>query len=169
MRALLAFVFALTLTAGTPALPLAAVGFAASGCGSPRPVAGPSSPPASAMTDAPMGEVFEIERGASVLVEGQRLRFETVREDSRCPEGTDCVWAGRAVVAFSFIGTGTRSVGEMLLEIPGFATAETAPTPAQTVTRGAYRFTLLALDPYPGTAGAEANAQPVATLRVDRP
>jgi hypothetical protein len=116
-----------------------------------------------------MGEVFEIERGASVLVEGNRLRFDAVREDSRCPQNTNCVWAGRAVVAFAFVGTGTRSVGEMLIEIPGFATVETEPRPEQSVVRGAYRFTLLALDPYPGSAEADADARPVATLRVEQP
>ena len=40
--------------------------------------------------------------------------------------------------------------------------------PEQSATRGAFRFTLLALDPYPGTAEAEGDARPVATLRVER-
>lgn len=53
----------------------------------------------------------------------------------------------------------------MRLQIPGYADAETAPVPEQSTTRGQFRFTLLALDPYPGTA--EADARPVATLRVE--
>ena len=56
----------------------------------------------------------------------------------------------------------------MRLQIPGYADAETAPGPEQSATRGAFRFTLLALDPYPGTAEAEGDARPVATLRVEQ-
>jgi len=150
MRSLLASALALLLTAA--------------GCGSPRPVAGPPSD--TAMSDVEMGEVFEIARGGAVLVEGQRLRFESVVADSRCPLDVDCVRAGEAVVAFSFVGT--RAIGEMRLQSPGYADAETAPVPEQSTTRGAFRFTLLALDPYPGTAEAEGDARPVATLRVER-
>jgi hypothetical protein len=147
-------------------LTLVLAGFAASGCGAPRPVTADPHPSGTApMTDVPLGEPFEIARGAAVTVEGHRLRFEAVREDSRCPAGTTCVWEGKAVAAFSFVGT--RSIGEMVIEIPGFATVETEPRDVQTVTRGAYRFTLLALDPYPGTEEAGPDARPVATLRVE--
>lgn len=167
MRVLLAAVLVLLLNAGIPALPFAAIGFAASGCGSPRPVTGSAgASPVAPMSEAPLSEPFEIERGSSVVVEGHRLRFDAVREDSRCPEGTNCVQAGRAVAAFSFVGE--RSVGEMRLEIPGFATAETAPRPEQSLTHGSFRFTLLALDPYPGSAEAGPDARLVATILAER-
>ena len=117
------------------------------------------------MSDVMLGEPFELERGTSVLVEGHRVRFDAVRTDSRCPQGTTCVRAGEAVVALSFVGV--QSIGEVRLEIGGFVTAETAPQPAQSDTRGGYRFTLLALDPYPGDAEADANEAPVATLLVE--
>jgi hypothetical protein len=151
MRALVAVVLVPLLTAG--------------GCGSPRPVAGSRAAPARAMSDVTLGEPFEIARGTSVLCEGNRLRFDAVRSDSRCPQGTTCVRAGEAVVAFSFVGG--QSIGEIRLQIPGFATVESAPQPEQSATRGGYRFTLLALDPYPG-AEAGTEEPPVATIQVNR-
>lgn len=44
--------------------------------------------------------VFEIEQGRERKVKGTDLKiaFLEVTEDSRCPEGTTCVWAGNARV-----------------------------------------------------------------------
>lgn len=136
------------------------------GCGSPRPVTGTSAVSRARMAEVPLDEVFEVRRGDAVLIDGQRLRFEAVVSDSRCPAGVDCVRAGEAVVAFSFVGR--RSIGEVRLEIPGYASAETEPRPEQSTTRSDFRFTLLALTPYPGTPEAEAEERPVATLRAER-
>ncbi len=36
---------------------------------------------------------------------GVRLIFEAVREDSRCPVGVSCIWAGDAVVAITMHNT----------------------------------------------------------------
>ncbi len=151
------FVSALALALGFPT---------ASGCGSPRPVTGAREIiPTSSMSTTVLGEPFTVARGASVLVEGRRLHFDAVREDSRCGEGLTCVWEGKATAVFSFVGA--RSVGNMAIEIPGYANAETAPRPTQSLVREGFRFTLLALDPYPGSADAGPDAVPVATLRIE--
>lgn len=149
MRPLLATVLVLVLTAA--------------GCGSPRPVSGARTAPVRGMSDVPLGEAFEIARGTSVLVDGHRLRFDAVREDSRCPEGTTCVWAGQAVAAFSFVAT--QALRPVLLQLPGTADVDAEPLPEQTTAYAGYRFTILALDPYPGTA--DAGETPVATVRVE--
>ena len=138
----------------------------AAGCHSPRTVTRSPSAPSARMSSVSAGETFEVQRGGAVLVDGQRLRFEGVVNDSRCPADVDCIRAGEAVATFTFVGS--RAIGPLRLQIPGFATAETAPQPEQSATRGAFRFTLLALIPYPGTAEAEAGERPVATLRVER-
>ncbi|MDX1420507.1 MAG: hypothetical protein R3181_11120 [Rubricoccaceae bacterium] len=147
-------------------LPALAVLLAAPGCGSPRPVGGSPDATRSRMARVALDDVFEVQRGGAVLLEGQRLRFEAVLSDSRCPADVNCVRAGEAVTAFSFVGP--RSIGEVRLQIPGYADAETEPRPEQSATRGGLRFTLLALTPYPGTPEAEGEARPVATLRAER-
>ena len=140
----------------------------AAGCGAPRAVSGApdASSPSTRMSNVALGEVFEVRRGGAVLVDGHRLRFESVVAENRCPLNVDCIRAGEAIAAFTFVGT--QSIGEVRLQIPGYATSETEPAPEQAATRGRFRFTLLALDPYPGTDEAEANERPVATLRVER-
>ena len=151
------------------ALPVLLLVFA-SGCGTPRPVTGSSDPavsrPAPEMAEITLGEPFALERRASVTVDGQRLRFDAVYEDSRCPEGTQCVWEGRAIVGLTLMAT--NQIGEVRLEIPGFVDAEDAPQDAQRGSRSGYSITLLALDPYPGTSEAEAGENPVATLVIEQ-
>lgn len=51
--------------------------------------------------DPRLGEEFEIDFGEQVSMENGDLiiKFKDVLEDSRCPEGVTCVWAGNAQVA----------------------------------------------------------------------
>jgi hypothetical protein len=46
------------------------------------------------------GKEFEIKIGQEAMIEGEGLAvvFESVPEDSRCPEGVDCIWSGNAKV-----------------------------------------------------------------------
>jgi len=55
-----------------------------------------------------LGEEFVLHVGqttAQVGETGPRLTFEAVLEDSRCPVGVTCVWAGDAVVVVALDGT----------------------------------------------------------------
>jgi hypothetical protein len=54
--------------------------------------------PATDVKQVPLNQEFEIKVGEKVLVEGLRLSFEAVTEDSRCPVDVTCVWAGNAKV-----------------------------------------------------------------------
>jgi hypothetical protein len=49
--------------------------------------------------DASLGEEFSLSLGEKVFIESENLliRFDEVVEDSRCPRGVECVWAGEAV------------------------------------------------------------------------
>lgn len=50
--------------------------------------------------DAVSGKPFELKAGVTAsLPNGASLTFEKVNEDSRCPAGAQCIWAGDAVVA----------------------------------------------------------------------
>ena len=99
--------------------PVLAVALATGGCATARPDA--SAPPAPQPTSAatadlqavPTGEI-RIELGEAVAVDGVPVRFVRVAEDSRCPPGVTCVWAGRARVELA-IGSETH-----VLAVPGY-------------------------------------------------
>lgn len=46
------------------------------------------------------GKAFVLKQGEAINFNSQQLRitFLKVVEDSRCPQGTQCVWAGKAVI-----------------------------------------------------------------------
>jgi hypothetical protein len=84
-----------------------------------------------------LGNQFWLGYGQSVTLAQTRLsvRFKTLKEDSRCPENLDCIWAGNAAVIISLSGE------DVLLN--------TYLDPKE-VSRSGYRITLLAVRPYPG-------------------
>ena len=47
-----------------------------------------------------LGQEFELKINQKATIEGEGLAvaFESVLEDSRCPEGVDCIWAGNAKI-----------------------------------------------------------------------
>lgn len=53
--------------------------------------------------DVALGEVFELKVSQTANLRGQSLSitFDGVPEDSRCPQGVECVWMGNARVALS--------------------------------------------------------------------
>lgn len=40
----------------------------------------------------------KVPEGETVVLKGVSVKFLEVIEDSRCPEGVNCMWAGRAIV-----------------------------------------------------------------------
>jgi hypothetical protein len=89
------------------------------------------------------GRTFTIEVGEVVLVDGTHVIvfFEGVLEDSRCPTGVQCPWAGNAAVRF-----------EVSLDNAGLApqpiVLNTTLEPQQTDKFGV-TIRLEGLDPYP--------------------
>jgi hypothetical protein len=47
-----------------------------------------------------LGQEFELKINQEAAIEGEGLSvvFESVLEDSRCPEGVDCIWSGNAKI-----------------------------------------------------------------------
>jgi hypothetical protein len=47
-----------------------------------------------------LGQEFELKINQEARIEGEALAvvFESVVEDSRCPEGVDCIWSGNAKI-----------------------------------------------------------------------
>jgi hypothetical protein len=90
----------------------------------------------------PAGQPFELGVGQSALMtDGLRIRFDTVRSDSRCPSNVMCVRAGEAVIAITLSLAGEAAIGREL---------ETVPAKSQT-SYSRFTVTLSSLVPYPRT------------------
>ncbi len=60
--------------------------------------------------DAGAGQTVNVRVGqrVSVAARGLKIEFVAVREDSRCPEGVQCIWAGNARLALRLSRAGSR-------------------------------------------------------------
>jgi hypothetical protein len=56
--------------------------------------------------------------GETAYVSGPRVRPDEVLEDSRCPAGTQCVWAGRLVLRATVFGGNWSRVVDLTLGTP---------------------------------------------------
>jgi hypothetical protein len=110
--------------------------------------------------DAALDQEFEVRVGQWVTIEGERLRvtLSRVAEDSRCPEGVTCVWAGNAKVVLR-LSKGRRRASTLTLN--------TGMDPKQAAFRG-YEVKLVKLDPYPKEKRRIRRRDYVATLVVSR-
>lgn len=96
---------------------------------------------ASSATSARLGEEFKLKIGREVRIAGEKLsiRFNAVRDESRCPTGVQCVWEGNAGVVVE-LSTEKGKVVE--------ATLNTSIKPNQLEHEG-YKIKLVGLNPYP--------------------
>ena len=124
----------------------------------------PTVPPASPATDT--GAAFGIEVGESLTLNqyGDRILFNRVVSDNRCPENVACVQAGRALVSITYIAEDVASTYTM--EIPGGVRPTSREGTHLWVEARGNRFTLLGLSPYPGSQ-APAGMPQTATLKVE--
>ncbi|HEV2879937.1 MAG TPA: hypothetical protein VGX24_01420 [Pyrinomonadaceae bacterium] len=74
-------------------------------------VCAPHAVRARGMRDGRAGQTVKVRVGREANVAAHRLkiRFVAVREDSRCPEGVQCIWAGNARVQLKLSGAGNRA------------------------------------------------------------
>ena len=49
---------------------------------------------------------IKVSKGETVVLKGVSIKFLEVVEDSRCPEGVNCIWAGRAIVKVEVTSNG---------------------------------------------------------------
>ncbi len=106
-----------------------------------------------------LNKEFDVKVGQEVTVEGENLKisFGSVGEDSRCPEGVNCIWAGNAKIAVRLQkGKSTAS-----LEL------NTGVDPKRSSYLG-YEVGLVALRPYPKMNTTIDNKGYVATLIVSK-
>jgi hypothetical protein len=92
----------------------------------------------------PLGEAFELTIGEqkACQCDGPAIKATAIKEDSRCPENTNCMWEGQAVVTFSLIDEGQK---EEALEL----TLRKGHPKLSSKTVGAYQYTIQQVSPYP--------------------
>ena len=88
-----------------------------------------------------LGEEFKLGVGKSAAVKSEKLEIEfvAVAEDSRCPQGVDCIWEGNAKVRLRLKRKGGAPVEIEL---------NTNVEPQRAAAHG-YEFRLTSLSPYP--------------------
>ena len=101
---------------------------------------------------------FKLKVGQEAVVRpgGLKVRFDGVVEDSRCPEGVNCIWAGNARITVRLRGAGGR---------PASVELNTGAEPRRH-THMQYEVELLDLSPYPKEGKATDRRSYVATLKV---
>ena len=130
-----------------------AVCMATSACGDG--VGSPSGAP------VPLGREFTLAVGESALVgdTGLRLSLKGVAEDSRCPVDVQCVWEGDATVSID-VARAPSPRAEYELHTSGRFESE--------IRHGAYRISLVRLEPAPRSGEVPSPRDYRATLLVVR-
>lgn len=110
--------------------------------------------------NAPQNQAFEMDK-AFTLHYGEtaqwtadetiQIRFDSTLDDSRCPKGVQCVWAGRAVAGITFSQNGEMQNGALVLGDPA------GTNYSNTATFGDFTVTLNQVNPHPV---AEQKIQP---------
>jgi hypothetical protein len=114
---------------------------------------------ASTMT-VPLGREFTLRVGETAVVDdtGLRISVDKVADDSRCPVDVQCVWEGDAAVSVAIVDPSAPRSYEL----------HTSGRYAQEATHGAYRVTLVRLDPAPRSTVPLSSSDYRATLRVSQ-
>jgi hypothetical protein len=105
-------------------------------------------------------KTVNVRAGQQVSVGAYKLKimFVAVREDSRCPEGVQCVWAGNARVALKLSGAGAKTA---VVEL-------NTTTEPREIAYANYTIKLTGLAPRP-VQGAQSKARAyVATFVISR-
>lgn len=110
--------------------------------------------------EAALGQEFEVRLGSRVSIEheGLTVAFSSLLEDSRCPQGVTCVWAGNGKVLLRLSKAGKRAA---LMRL------NTGLDPKQDAYRG-YDVKLVNLSPYPKKDIRIKKRDYVATLIVTK-
>ena len=108
---------------------------------------------------ASLGQAFDIKVGQEVSISSHQLtlKFLSVSEDSRCPQGTICMWEGNGKVNIELTPTGQTSY------VVELNTARPLESEATYLT---YKISLLDLQPYPSAGSTIQQSEYIATVRV---
>lgn len=113
----------------------------------------------SAVTAPELGQPFDLKSAESVTIQELRITFEGVSEDSRCPTGVQCVWAGDATAMFT-LEKAPAAAQQRALHTNGRFERQT--------NYDSFTVALQDIKPYPKQGGAIAPDDYRATLVVTR-
>ena len=90
----------------------------------------------SSPTGPKIGEEFNLKYGESIQVQNESLtlKFENVADDSRCPTGASCVWAGNA---------------KIILQVAQIDTSLNSALSPSEINYNSFNIKLLSVSPYP--------------------
>jgi hypothetical protein len=111
-----------------------------------------------------LNQNFVVRVGQEVLVAEQKLsvKFVSVPEDSRCPTGVNCIWAGNVRVQLQVTKAKSKPVKiELSLNPRDFPDGEAADC-------GNYKIKLVKVDPYPVADQQLKASDYTATLSVSK-
>lgn len=117
-------------------------------------------------TASPAGASYTVvlRHGHIEFIPALKLSLELLTvQDSRCPPGARCVWAGQATATLLVRHAG----GAPVQLVVGTPTPPAMHLPFQAQS-GDFQFTLKALEPLPGTQGAAADKLVRVTLLVEK-
>lgn len=58
---------------------------------------------------------IKIPLGKTLEIKGVSIKFLEVVEDSRCPKGVECIWAGRAIVKVEITSNGKKEEKNLIM------------------------------------------------------
>jgi hypothetical protein len=106
------------------------------------------------------GRKVEVRAGQEVTVAAHKLKikFVAVREDSRCPQGVQCIWAGNARIAVTLSRARAKAANVELNTMTG----------AREIAYGNYTVELASLAPHPVQSVLPKARDYVATFVVSK-
>ena len=110
--------------------------------------------------EASLNQEFNLKIGETALIKNEyfTVRLDSIPEDSRCPEGAVCVWAGNGRTYFTLNRTGASTVS---------ASLNTYLEP-KAVSYSQYAVRLIKLSPYPRLGALIKRGDYVVTLLVSK-
>ena len=109
----------------------------------------------------PLGEEFQLKVTERKTCDCGDLDIKVlqVKEDSRCPEFTNCVWEGQAIVEFA-LNNDEKAPMELILR-------KGHPQLGRKII-GDYSYTITKVDPYPKSGVKTQEEEYVISLRIDK-
>ena len=100
----------------------------------------------------------------SITLDGITIKFVEVVEDSRCPTGLNCVWAGRAIVKAEVVTDGKKEEKTLIFgEVrPGEDKNTTLYSTNEFLVKG------ITLDPYPDAENNNEETEYVLLMRKEK-
>jgi len=112
-------------------------------------------------TKFPLGEEFQLKIGASKTCDCGDLDIAVLRvkEDSRCPEFTNCIWEGQAIIEFA-LNQDEKAPMELILR-------KGHPQLGRKIIDD-YSYTITKVEPYPKSGTKIPEEEYVISLRIEK-